>query len=260
MEIWPVSYHEFGAFFLIWLRMSVVLFMFPFFNARVIPIVSKVGLAFIMTLLLYPVLHQEMVEFPKTLWGMFQLILAELIVGMVLGLLLFLFFEGIKMMGQMVGFQTGFAITNIIDPQSRSQISIMANLAYFVAMTIFLLMNGHHILIHAMEESFEIIKVGSIGLNGKLLQKMIQASGDMFVLAVKLGAPAIAALLFTKVVFGLIAKLIPQMNIMIVAFPLQIVIGLLFFGVSLQVLLIFTERYLGDLRFLLINTMYWLKV
>ncbi len=163
------------------------------------------------------------------------------------------------MMGQLVGFQTGFAITNILDPQSGTQVSILSNIAYLVAMVLFLILNGHHILLNAIRESFEIINVGSLSLDRRIFQEIINASGDMFVIAIKIGAPAIAALLFTKVVFGLITKLIPQMNIMIVAFPVQIVIGLIFFGVCLNVILRFMERYLGDLDSLLINTMNCLK-
>jgi len=171
-----------------------------------------------------------------------------------------MFFEGIRMMGQLVGFQTGFAIVNILDPQSGMQVSILSNMAYLLAMTLFLILNGHHILLSAMRESFEIINVGSLNLNGQIFQKIIDTSADMFVIAIKIGAPAIAVLLFTKVVFGLITKLIPQMNIMIVAFPVQIVIGLVFFGVSLHVLLRFMERYVGGLDSLLISAMSWLKV
>ncbi|GAG49627.1 unnamed protein product, partial [marine sediment metagenome] len=120
--------------------------------------------------------------------------------------------------------------------------------------------NGHHILLSAMRESFEIINVGSLSLNRHIFQEIMQISGDMFVIAIKIGSPAIAALLFTSVAFGLIVKLMPQMNIMIVAFPVKIVIGLVFFGVSLNVLLRFMERYLGGLGSLLINTMSLLKV
>ncbi len=89
---------------------------------------------------------------------------------------------------------------------------------------------------------------------------MMNASADMFMIAIKIGAPAIAALLFTKVAFGLITKLMPQMNIMIVAFPVQIVIGLFFFGISLNVLLRYMGRYVTGLNSLLINTMAQLRV
>jgi len=260
MDLLPISYQEFKSFFIILIRVSVILFMFPFFSSRVIPVLAKAGLAFIITIILFPVINNRMIEFPDTLWGMVQLIMGECIIGMILGLLVQIFFEGIRMMGQVVGFQTGFAITNILDPQSGMQVSILSNMAYLVAMVLFLILNGHHILLSAMRESFEIINVGSLSLNRQIFQKIMHVSGDMFVIAIKIGAPAIAALLFTKVVFGLITKLIPQMNIMIVAFPVQVVIGLIFFGISLNVLLRFMERYLGGLSSLLISTMPWLKV
>jgi len=260
MDLLPVSYQEFKSFFLILIRISVILFMFPIFSSRLIPVLAKAGLAFIITIILFPVINTKMVEFPDTLWGMVQLMIAEFIIGMILALLVQMFFEGIRMMGQLVGFQTGFAITNILDPQSGMQVSILSNMAYLVAMVLFLVLNGHHILLSAMRESFEIINVGSLSLNRQIFQKIIDTSADMFVIAIKIGAPAIAVLLFTKVAFGLITKLIPQMNIMIVAFPVQIVIGLIFFGISLHVLLRFMERYVGGLDSMLISAMSWLKV
>ena len=259
MNFLPIQYQEFKAFFLILIRVSVILLMFPFFSSRVIPVLAKAGLVLIITIILFSVIDNKMVEFPDTLCGMVQMITAELIIGMILGLLVKIVFEGIRMMGQLVGFQTGFAITNILDPQSGIQVSILSNIAYLMAMVIFLILNGHHILLNAVRESFEIINVGSLSLDRRIFQEIINASGDMFVIAIKIGAPAIAALLFTKVVFGLITKLIPQMNIMIVAFPIQIVIGLIFFGICLNVILRFMERYLGDLGSLLINTMNCLK-
>lgn len=164
------------------------------------------------------------------------------------------------MMGQVVGFQTGFAITNILDPQNGIQTSILSNMAFFVAMILFLLLNGHHIILSAIRESFEIVPVGSFSFKRDMFQTLVNIYGDMFVIAIKLGAPAIAILLLTKAAFGLVVKLIPQMNIMVVAFPVQIVIGLLFFGISLDVLLGLVERYLVGLRPLLTNTMKWLTV
>ena len=259
MEIWPVPYHEFKIFFLVLIRVSVILFMFPFFNSRVIPVLSKAGLVLVTTITLFPVVNHRVVAFPESSWGLFQLIIAELIIGMTLGLLIQTVFEGVRMMGQLVGFQTGFAITNILDPQSGIQVSILSNTAYLVAMVLFLLFNGHHILLNALRQSFEVIDFGSLDLNGRVFNEMIPLFGNMFLVAIKIGAPAIAALLFTKALFGLITRFIPQMNIMIVAFPVQVFIGLFFFGICLNTLLIFMERYVGDLGALLMNTMALIK-
>lgn len=260
MDVLNISYQEYKTFFFVLIRVSAILVMFPFFSARVIPVLIKAGLALVITIVLFPVINTQMVAIPGTLLGIGRLILGELIIGMTLGLMVQMFFEGVRIMGQMVGFQTGFAITNVLDPQSGAQVSIFANLAYFVAITFFLLLNGHHILLGALRDSFDIINVGSLALNGVMLKKMITISGDMFVIAVKIGAPPIAALLFTNVAFGLITKLMPQMNIMIVAFPIQIIVGLFFLGISINVLLVFMERYLEGLGPLLINTMHWFKV
>jgi flagellar biosynthetic protein FliR len=158
-------------------------------------------------------------------------------------------------MGQVVGFETGFAIANVFDPQSGAQISLLANFAFFVSMVLFLLFNGHHVLIQAVKESFELLPVGAMTLNPALVEKMLSVTSDMFVIALKIGAPAIAALLLTKVAFGLVTKLIPQMNIMIVAFPVQIVIGLFFFSFCMAVLRYFMETYVEQLGEFLVSVM-----
>jgi len=255
VDLWPLPYDDFATFFLILVRVSVILFMFPFFNARVIPVTTKIGLAFIITLVLFPVTSISAREFPLTGWAMAQVILGETIIGMILGLMIQLFFEAIRLMGQLVGFQTGFAISNVIDPQNGIQISIFANMAYLVAMVIFLLLNGHHILLGAIRDSFEVMRIGSFKMDRQMISEVMGCTSDMFVIALKIGSPAIAALLFTKVAFGLVTKLMPQMNIMIVAFPVQIFIGLLFFGITLNVLLRYMEGYLSGLDDVILQIM-----
>ncbi len=257
MTMIQAPFQDFNHFLLIFIRVGVVLFILPFFNSRAIPMLSKVGLTLMIAMLIYPITAKQSIAFPTTVLGIAHLLAGELIVGMILGLVVQVFFEGVRIMGQLVGFQTGFAITNIFDPQSGNQISILSNMSYLMAMVLFLVLNGHHILLNALRESFDIIQVGDLNLNRHMLPELVMHMGEMFIIGIKIGAPAIAALIFAKVIFGLITKLIPQMNIMIVAFPLQIVIGLLFFGISLRLLLVFLERFLSNLDTVLINTMKW---
>lgn len=259
-DIFNIGAADFKAFLLILIRVSSLLFMFPFFEANMIPVLVKAGLAFITALVLLPVVQIPTATFPATPGGIVLLVASELIVGMTLGLLVKIFFEGVQMMGQMVGFQTGFAITNIIDPQSGVQVSIMANLAYWVAILVFLLINGHHLLLQGVRDSFALLPPGSLRLNAQMLPHMIRATGEMFVIALKIGAPAMAALLFTKVIFGVITKFIPQMNIMIVAFPVQVFVGLVFFGISLNLLLVFTRRYVEGLAPLMAEALHWIRM
>ena len=255
VNLWILPYQDFTAFFLILIRVSIILFMFPFFNARIIPVPLKVGLSFVITLVIFPITPIPVTEFPLNGWAMARILLGELIIGMILGLMVQLFFEGIRLMGQLVGYQTGFTIINIIDPQNGIQVSIFANMAYLVAIVLFLILNGHHIILSAIRDSFKVMHMGSLNIDQQLISEIMKHVSDMFLIAIKIGAPAIAALLFTKVAFGLVVKLMPQMNIMIVAFPVQIFVGLLFFGISLSFLLRYMEEYILELGGMIIHIM-----
>jgi flagellar biosynthetic protein FliR len=251
----PVNFDTIEGFFLVLTRLSVMVFMLPFFNTRVFPALVKAGLSLVLAIILFPVLSMGNSTFPGSLTAFAGLMAVELIVGMTLGLMVMAVFEGVRLMGQVVGFETGFAIANVFDPQSGAQISLLANFAFFVSMTLFLLFNGHHVLIQAMKESFELLPVGSMTMNPALVGQMLAVTSDIFVIALKIGAPAIAALFLTKVAFGLVTKLIPQMNIMIVAFPVQIAVGLFFFSICLTVLLHFMETHVEQLGAFLVGIM-----
>jgi flagellar biosynthetic protein FliR len=80
---------------------------------------------------------------------------------------------------------------------------------------------------------------------------------DLFLLAVKIGAPVIASLAFVSVGFGLVSKFSPQMNVMIVAFPLKIVAGLVLFGLTLQIIVIATRGYVGGFKEVLMSLLFY---
>ena len=254
---WP--WKEVECFLLILVRVGVILFLFPFFSSRLIPVACKAGLCLLLTILFFPVVDPVDSSMSFTGADVFHLILSELAAGMILALMVQVFFEAVRIMGQLVGFQTGFAITNILDPQSGIQVSILSNIAHLVALTLFLSLDGHHIFIHALKKSYEVLPMGAFVLREELFGEVIARFGSMFALAVQMGAPAIVVLLFLKAAMGMVTKAIPQMNVMIVAFPLQIVVGLFFFGISLRVLLMVMERYVMNLGPLLMSTMAWMK-
>ena len=243
MDILTLSPEQFKSFVLILIRISVVLFMFPIIGGGIWPNLVKAGLALMISIVLFPVVRPDPTLFPETILGGARLILSELILGLIIGLTVRLFFTAVQLAGQLVGFQMGFAIANVLDPESGAQVPMLAQMGYWVACLIFLLLNGHHVLIRTLADSFAIVKVGSLVLSDGLFHKMLEVSGDMFTMAVKLGAPAIAALLMTSAAFGILAKVVPQMNILIAAFPVKIVVGLFFFGVCLEGLLYFMRQY-----------------
>jgi len=251
MPFLTISPDQFKLFVLIFIRVSVVLFMFPVFGSAVIPALVKAGLALLLTFVLFPGAGLTVDSFPDSVVQTGILVISELFIGIVLGLSVRLFFASVQLAGQIVGFQMGFSIINVVDPLSGSQVSIIDQFGYWVVLLIFLLLNGHHALILALGESFHIVAPGWISLNQKLLHQVVSLSVDMFSLAIKIGAPAIAALLLTSSAFGLCAKFVPQMNILIAAFPVKIIMGLIFFGMSFQIIAIFARSYLKGFASLL---------
>lgn len=240
---------------LVLIRISIVVFMFPILGSGIWPNMVKVGLAMVISIILAPVVHPDPGMFPESMAAGVRLMLLELVLGLTIGLTVRLMFTAVQLAGQLVGFQMGLAIANVLDPEGGAQLSVLGQAGYWVAVLIFLLLDGHLIFLNTLADSFAVVKSGTMGLGDGLFHKMVEVSGDMYILAVKLAAPAIAALLMVTAAFGIVAKVVPQMNVFIAAFPVQTVVGLFFFGVSLEWLLYFMRRYVGGLEGMLKTVM-----
>jgi len=154
----------------------------------------------------------------------------EVMVGITMGLAGRLIFAGVQLAGQLAGFQMGFAIVNVFDPITSAQVSIVAQLQYLFAMLIFLAVDGHHLFLYAIAESYRILPPLGFHFSGELTQSIVELSKDIFIIAIKTGAPAITALLMTSIGFGLIARTVPQIK-----FPIKIAVGLIGIGLALPV-------------------------
>jgi flagellar biosynthetic protein FliR len=144
-----------------------------------------------------------------------------------------LIFYGIQMSGQVIGIQMGFGIVNVLDPMTNLQVSIISRIQYLFGFYLFLIIGGHHYFLMAVGESFRLVPIGSFGFSGGLMQQFVSMTGKVFVLAIRIGAPCMVALLMTDVALGFIARVAPQMNVFLVGFPLKIATGLVMLALSL---------------------------
>ena len=121
---------RFRTFMLVLARVSVFIFMFPIFNSSVFPNRVKMCLVLVLTLLFYTVVPVDPARFPQDVWTFGLMLGAEVLVGFTLGLCLRVFFAGIQLAGQVIGFQIGFAMINVMDPQSGENVSVMDQIGY----------------------------------------------------------------------------------------------------------------------------------
>ncbi|MBW1741213.1 MAG: flagellar biosynthetic protein FliR [Deltaproteobacteria bacterium] len=231
MNISQITAEQLEVFIFILLRVSAMVVTIPIIGNRVVPVRIKAGLSLMIAFLLFPFIK---INLPYL--GIFSLIggmIGEVIIGIIIGLAGRLAFAGVQIAGQLIGFQMGFAIVNVFDPITSEQVSIMAQFQYLIAILIFLAVDGHHVFLYAIAESYRIIFPLDFHFSAELAQSIIEISKDIFIIAVKIGAPIITALLMTSIGFGLIVRTVPQINILIVGFPLKIAIGLILIGLTL---------------------------
>ena len=246
-----IDMDQFKTYLMVLMRISIILFMFPVFSSNAFPAMLKTGFAMVLSLVLYSVVPVDLTRFPEDAVSTGLMIGAEFLIGLTLGLCLRIFLGSIQLAGQIIGFQMGFAMINVVDPQTGANVSIMDQLGYWVGVVIFLVLNGHHVMISALVDSFTLVPLGFFMMPQPMLAKMMELMAHLFLLAVKIGAPVIAALMFVSAGFGLVAKFSPQMNVMIVAFPVKIIVGLFLFGLSIEIIAIVTRDYIPEFKKLL---------
>lgn len=240
MEVIQLIYKNFPVFFFILIRTAAILMSAPFFGVKGIPHIAKIGLSMIIAVLLLPVVKP--VDIPLSLIAWVPAVFSEVLIGAAIGFTARIAMAGIELGGQIVGFQMGFGIVNIIDPHSNSQISIIASFKGLVALLLFFIMNAHHYFISAIAASLAIVPPFGAIVSGGMMETVVSLSGGMFVTAIKLAAPVMLALLFANVAMGVIARTVPQINIFMMGFPVTIAVGLLVLGISMPLVVVFMQK------------------
>ena len=220
-------------FLFVLVRVGAILFSIPFLETRNTPILLKGALAMAASIMLMSQLKLPPVSVVENPVLLVMGIAGEIAVGLIIGLTVQLLFAGIQLAGQLAGFQMGFAIANVVDPASSLQIPILSQFLNLYALMIFFALNAHYYFLKAMVDAFELIPPFGVHLDGHLLDLMMTLVANTFIVAVKVGAPVMVSLLLANVALGLTARTVPQMQIFIVAMPLQIMMGLIFLGISL---------------------------
>lgn len=240
MEVIQLIYKNYPAFFFIFIRTAAILMSAPFFGVKGIPQITKVGLAMIIAVILLPVVKP--VDIPLNLIAWVPAIFSEVLIGAAIGFAARIVMAGIELGGQVVGFQMGFGIVNIIDPHSNNQISIIASFEGLLALLLFFIMNAHHYFISAIAASLAIVPPFGAIASGGMMEAVVSLSRGMFITAIKLAAPVMLALLFANIAMGVVARTVPQINIFMMGFPVTIAVGLLVLGISMPLAVVFMQK------------------
>ncbi len=255
----PFSIVQLETFLMVFIRISGLIFTVPIFGSRNVPLTVKAGLSVTIAWIVFPIVEIPMEIISVKLVQLPLAIFSEILIGIVIGFTARLFFEGIQLGGQVIGFQMGFGIVNVLDPVSGANFSVIAQIKNLLATLLFLAFGMHHLFIKAIVLSFKKIPLFHFYLSNSLLQWIFDLSSIIFLVSVKVAAPIMAILIFVSIAMGIIAKGVQGINILIVGFPLKIAAGLFAIGITLPMFAFVirkTFNLMGDYIFTILKLGY----
>lgn len=221
------SLEQIQCFFWVLIRVSILIFLLPLFGSRGISSLWKVGLSVMLAIMLMPAVPPA-IKYPDTTFGITISLISEAMFGLILAMTVRIFFTSIQMAGHFMSFQMGFSIARAIDPQAEVQDSVLTEMMYLLTILMFFTIDGHHIFLRALASSFEAAPLNGIGFDNSIADIFVKLSSKMFLIGLKLAAPMLIALFLSNLCLGIVARTVPQVNILMVGFPVNICIGLIF--------------------------------
>ncbi|MGM0662804.1 MAG: flagellar biosynthetic protein FliR [Thermodesulfobacteriota bacterium] len=220
------------GFFWVFVRISVLVFLLPLFGARNIPTLWKAGVSFVLAVLLTPVVPPPQ-YLPQAPPGILLGIAAEVLMGLIIVFGVLVFFASVQLAGQMMSFQMGFSMARAIDPNTGVQSTALSQFLYLFTVLLFFAIDGHHLMIRGIAASFHMVPPNGISFSPSIADAVIRITAHMFVVGLKIAAPIMIALFLSNLCLGIVARTVPQVNILMIGFPINIGIGLTLFGILL---------------------------
>lgn len=225
-DIWTI-------FLLVFVRITGMFFLSPIFGRKNIPNYYKAGFCFLFSILLANAVPIPALSLYTSFTLYIVLIAKELLIGLMLGFISYLIFSSIYVAGQMIDVRIGFGMVSVFDPVSNIQIPITADFYVIIATVMMLITDAHHLLIHALAESYAILPIGGAVFSEDLILSILRLFSNAFTIGFKIAAPVTVSILITDLALGIISKSMPQINVFMLGMPIKIIMGLLVIVITL---------------------------
>lgn len=236
---------EIGAWVAAWLwplfRIASFFMVIPVIGTQLVPMRARIGLAFLVTLLVAPTLPSVPAYDALTFSSAF-VTLQQIFIGTLMGFMFVMLMQLFVVAGQMIAMQMGLGFASMVDPANGVNTAVLSQI-FLVAITLmFLAMNGHLVMIEVMVESFRAWPIsdqimGPESITQDMLWSFLMRINWLFASALVMALPAITAVLIINLSFGIMTRAAPQMNVFSLGFPIGMLFGLFIVWVSVGGLL-----------------------
>ena len=231
------------AFTLVLTRLSGFFVILPVFGWRAIPVRIKVAATVLLSFFFAFIAPVEIDVANVSTVKAILLLAGEATYGLALGLIVTLLFSVVKLSGQIIERQMGLTMANVLDPMTGENARPLGSLLEMIFILLFLGANGHHLFLLIISKSYAAFPPGTIPTVGTLTKGVITASSVMLIAGLRLAAPMLAAFMVLMVALALLARLVPEMNILFISMPVRIGLGLLMAGAFLP----FVNGYITEM-------------
>jgi flagellar biosynthetic protein FliR len=205
------------------LRLSGLMLIAPLFSARTIPMMLRAALLLLLLVVLLPAALAHTTEPPRMTPATF---FSELLIGFAIGLGAAIFIAAVEVAGDALAFQTGLSSANVMDPLTQQSVPALGQFMQLLALTLLVTVDGHVVMLQAVAASASVIPVGGAIDLAPGLSAMFLLGSTLFSLGLQFAAPVIAVVLVSNIALGILGRVAPQLNILMVAFPVQIGVGI----------------------------------
>jgi flagellar biosynthetic protein FliR len=213
-------------FALILMRMTAFVVSSAVFGSPSVSVHVKILLSVTMAILIFPTVRAASVDYSLISNDIILLTAREILVGLTLGFLTRLFFFAVTMTGDLVSISVGLNASQMFNPVLGQNGNSLDQFYSVLGTLVFLTLNGHHILISALSQSFDYIPVSSLSLNVGVYGEMATFGQGILLMCVKICAPVIVAILMTNLAMGILGRAIPQINVLVTSMPVTIMVGM----------------------------------
>ena len=226
-----------AIFVLVFARVGAMVMLLPGFGESNIPARVKLSIALLLTLIILP-LHRNAYHVDLTsISSLGVLMVHELIIGIVLGATARVTLSALNVAGSVIAQQLGLGFVTAVDPTQGQQGQIIGNFLTILGLTLLFATDSHYLVIAALSESYRIFSPGEIMPTGDVAALATNAFSAAFKIGLQLSAPFLVFGLVFNIGLGVLARLMPQMQVYFVGVPLSIMVGFLIFAVVLAAMM-----------------------
>jgi flagellar biosynthetic protein FliR len=217
----------FWTFLQVFARVTALFVSAPVFGDQAIPAQVKVGLSTILSLALLPLVKPTLeTTVPESLSRVIGVLLGQVLIGLLIGLVVSLLFAAVRVGSGLIDYQMGFTQASTFNPQFNESVSPITDFQSRYAMVLYLLVNGHWLLLAALVQSFVKLPVSHLSLGSGAIDAFVMLTSQMMASGLQIAAPAAAVLLITDIAFAFLNRALPQMQVFYLGMPVKIIAGL----------------------------------